>query len=320
MQTPLTTHLIIKNDEAWIEEALQSILPLDGQILVADIGSKDATPYICEKYGAAVIRLALKGDMSQVRNRMASSSKQPWNLYLEPWEKILAGAEEIQQVCLTTPTNKLFRMSIVQDEIITKENRLWHRTAKAEFLNPVNEMLAGDAHDIGSIIHRKKHTNRDEQNAKLLEDWKAASPLNTTVMYLEACNLLTRKNWKGFLSVANHYLFQEKKDLMPTTMIRYYVAMVLCSVFKDFDTATKQIVACLSVKPLMAEYWCLLGDIYYKKKRYEQARVFYENALDLGRKRQPDDWPMDVPKYRKYPQEMVRGCTEILDKSRDYLG
>lgn len=319
MRTPLTTHLVIKNDEKWIEDALESILPLDGYIFVADIGSNDNTPYICEKYGAAVTRLSLNGDMSQVRNYMISMDKQPWHFYIEPWERVLSGCEEIKKICTQPAAQKLFRMPVVQGDIITKENRLWHRDLGAKFVNPRNETIPGKGIEIGTIIHQKRG-NRAELTAKIMEKWKEREPLNTNILYMEACDMLVKKQWKPFLNKAEYYLFQEKEDVMPVTMTRYYMALVLCYVFSEFDAATQYILACIHTRPLMAEYWCLLGDIFYKKKVYEKAKTFYQNAIDLGKHRAVDEWPTEIAKYRKYPQEMIQSCRDIISQSRDYLG
>ncbi len=321
MRTPLTTHLIIKDDEAWIEEALKSVLPLEGYIFVADIGSKDSTPYICEKYGAAVTRLSLNHDFSQVRNLMVQRDKQPWHFYLEPWEKLLTGAEEIQKICTTgEKPSLLYRMPVVQGDILTKETRLWHRESKAKFVHPVNETILGTAQEISSVIYQKRNNSRDQIKLEIMEHWRERSPLNTNLLYMESCDLLIKKKWKQFLIKAEHYLFQEKSDLMPITMTRYYMAMVLCYVYSQFEPAKQYITACLHARPLMAEYWCLLGDIHYKKKDYERAKVFYENAIDLGAMRQADEWPIEIQKYRKYPQQMLQACKDVISKSRDYLG
>jgi tetratricopeptide (TPR) repeat protein len=320
MRTPLTTHLIIRNDEEWVEEALKSVLPLDGYIFVADIGSTDNSPYICESYGAVVKRLSLNHDLSQVRNLMMKTDKQPWQFYLEPWEKVLTGTDEIKKICTTRGNSQLYRMPVVQGDIITKETRLWHRESGAKFVHPINETILGESQEISAVILQKKVSNRREIHQEIMAKWRERSPLNTNLLYMEACDLLIRKQWKPFLTKAEHYLFQEKQDLMPITMTRYYMAMVLCYAFSQFETATKYIAACIHSRPLMAEYWCLLGDIHYKKKDYERAKVFYENAIDLGSQRPADEWPIEVQKYRKYPQQMIQSCKDVISKSREYLG
>lgn len=87
-------------------------------------------------------------------------------------------------------------------------------------------------------------------------------------------------------------------------MIRYYRALVNHHAGKGHD-ATKDIIGCIVANPLMAEFWCLLGDIYCRD-RPDKAAEFYENGMILGEKRPKFDlWPMEISKYKKYPQEMM---------------
>ncbi len=76
---------------------------------------------------------------------------------------------------------------------------------------------------------------------------------------------------------------------------------------------------CLAKKPTMAEFWCLLGDVYYDAKDYDKAKEFYENAVILGSRRLKDDgWPMEISKYKEYPQKMIEACKKIKTSSKLY--
>lgn len=68
---------------------------------------------------------------------------------------------------------------------------------------------------------------------------------------------------------------------------------------------------------MMAEYWCLLGDVYYQQSSYEKAKHFYENALVMGARRlRTDAWPMEISKYKAYPNKMMAACDRILAETR----
>jgi hypothetical protein len=67
----------------------------------------------------------------------------------------------------------------------------------------------------------------------------------------------------------------------------------------------------------MAEFWCLLGDIYRKLHKYEKAWIFYDNAIVLGGKRlKTDVWPMEIKKYKDYPVKMKESCQETMKNSQ----
>ena len=74
------------------------------------------------------------------------------------------------------------------------------------------------------------------------------------------------------------------------------------------------------MKPIMAEYWCVLGDVYYHLAGdYDRAKRFYRNAIILGQKRKEDDmWPVELSKYNTYPEKMIKSCEELL-KSNEFV-
>ena len=87
----------------------------------------------------------------------------------------------------------------------------------------------------------------------------------------------------------------------------------------NLNKAIFHITGCIAVKPLMAEYWCVLGDIHYRANQYKKALAFYENALILGSKRPGiDEWPVEISKYKDYPKKMIESCQSMLKGSKDY--
>jgi hypothetical protein len=58
-----------------------------------------------------------------------------------------------------------------------------------------------------------------------------------------------------------------------------------------------------------------LGDINFELKKYKKAFYFYENAIMLGKLRvNDDDLPIDIIKYKEYPEKMKINCKDLLDK------
>jgi glycosyltransferase involved in cell wall biosynthesis len=317
MSAPLTIYLIIKNNEATIEHTLESLLPLNANILVGDLGCKDETVSKCRQYGATIVRLSLNDDLSQARNHLLKSSDSKWNLHIEPWETILTGHEVIQQALLGPQI--AYKMSIIQGDVITKQIRLWHKNTGLKFKNPVFETLTNeDAKDLPAYIAVGPNNN-SSLYLELVEKWRDRCPLATEPIYYTACSHLNGKNWDTFLNWAGLYLHQEKSDAMSVYMTHYYCSMVNCYIKKDYQHAIQSLLPCLAKNPTMAEFWCLLGDAYYAIKDYDRAKTFYENAMILGSRRLKDDgWPLEISKYKEYPQKMIEGCEKIKQSLRFY--
>ena len=134
-------------------------------------------------------------------------------------------------------------------------------------------------------------------------------------IYYEAFAYLVNSQWDKFLAKGEQYLFADSKPSRANIMIKYYMAVVYCHVKRQAEKATRHTLECLAVKPLMAELWCLLGDIHYHLLAdYKKATVFYKNATGLGKQRQlTDGWPMEIAKYKNYPAKMIESCEELED-------
>ncbi len=312
----MAIHLIVKNNETTIRRTLESVLPLSGEILVVDIGSTDSTAAICRKYGARINRLSFNDDYSEIRNNLMVESRHDWNLSIEPWESILRG----QDILAGLVHPAAHRLSVIQGDVITKQVRIWHKSVGAKFVNPVYESIPEKATDLPAYLHSVGGRDPAE-NLDLVRKWRGRAPLATEPLYYEACTLLVQKKWKEFMNVATHYLFQERKAKMSLAMTGYYCAMVSCYMLKDYASAARYLIPCLAEKPTMAEFWCLLGDVYYAAKQYAKASAFYENGMILGGRRlKADEWPFEISKYKEYPMKMMAACAGINSSSRQYSG
>jgi hypothetical protein len=70
----------------------------------------------------------------------------------------------------------------------------------------------------------------------------------------------------------------------------------------------------------MAEFWCLLGDVYYALNDYEKAFQFFQNGLIIGKKRRMDcEWFMEISKYEEYPKKMMEACASIKKQTSLYV-
>lgn len=308
---PLTINIIIKNDEATIRRAIESVVPLDCHFFIANAGSRDGTASICKEYTPNVLRMN-QGDRGKLRNEMMELSKTNWQFYLEPWEALMCGHDNIREI---VDGDALFHYNcgVMQEDLLTRQIRLWRKDSKARFINPVHETIKGPAAYSDAVIYVLPHSEDEES----LEEWLKANPLAAEPIYYKACRLLSQGRHKEFLANAGEYLFREKGNTMSSIMTRYYCAIVQCYITKDMGEALKNIMTCIAEKPLMAEFWCLLGDIYFHSKEFDKARAFYENAPILGcRRLQDDPWPMHLPKYKEYPEEMISRCNDIIAQAK----
>lgn len=309
----ITIHILTKNNESTIKSTLESLLCLNGRIIVGDFGSEDGTINLCKKFGVEIV--SVKGlKRNEAREKLAKMSGGEWNLWIEPWEILFKNPFSFEKI--TTNTGYV---RVINGNNANWEIRLWKNYCN--FINPVFEIIdSSDASNSSMILISRGGPNIDNVFL-LLNEWKANEPLASQPYYYQACLLLTQQKYDDFLRVAEHYLFLEKTPSMSCVMTRYYYAFVQLTQKRAVRPTLQNLNICLCLKPLMAEFWCLSGDVYYHiLSQFELAKEFYENALILGSKRLNDDiWPMDVSKYKKYPTMMIDSCDKILTKKADFI-
>ena len=301
----VTVQILTKNNANTILQVLQSVKPLNARILIGDLGSTDNTISLLENNGFAVIRYDTN-DASFARNDLIKRSQTELQLYLNPWEVIAQGHEQLPKA------NSNCYVTVLNDTVATKEIRIFN---KGTFVNPVYEYLDAKAtQEIGLVIYAIHGPNFD-QNLKIIEEWINAKPLSKEPYYYQSLTLLAQRRYEEFLTVSEHYMFLDKSSSIASTMNRYYFALVQIIHKKRVQSALKNINLCICIQPLMAEFWCLQGDVYYHLLRdYLRAKDYYEMAIILGNRRLTNDrWPMDVSKYKDYPTKMIESCNYLLD-------
>jgi tetratricopeptide (TPR) repeat protein len=274
-------------------------------IIIVDVGSTDNTIKICKDYGCSVKEAIFEGDYSKVRN---SNIADGWNFYIQPWEILTSGHISLKNI---NSVNQTYRVRVLQSNMLTKEIRLWKNK---KFENPIYETISGKAEIMDDVFIYSKTPKEDPDRLKIIEKWKKAQ-LSEPVYY-EAMTYLAMGKYKEFKTTAQKYLFNPLEKDEHVAMLKYYLALVSLYVFKDASTAYTEIVPCIIAAPLMAEFWCLLGDILYRSNKYQEARTIYENALILGKHRLNDDYfPVDIGKYKDYPEKMMVNCEQMVKNS-----
>lgn len=308
----LTAQILTKDNEQTIQAAIESISPVVSQILVGDLGSTDQTKEICKSLG--VVWENCQGmNRARARNFLMDMHPSQFHMYLEPWEILTSGHNRLRKLKCNTMAN------IFANGSLSKEVRVWNT---GKFHNPIFERLDQDGLSSDLVIYSSGGVHFEDA-MRLLEEWRKEKPTSPQPYYYHACMLLSEGRYEEFIQMADHYLFIEKdRNSMSATMTRYYYAMVQLLYRKKARPALQNLNLCLCVNPLMAEFWCLTGDVHYHLlKEFEKAREFYENAIILGSRRLSDSpWPMEVAKYSEYPQKMIASCDKIIKASFTYAG
>lgn len=82
--------MIVKNEEDWIEGALESVRSIVDEIIIADTGCTDRTIEKARRFAPKVLDYKWIGDFSHARNFTLAEARQSWILVLDADERIAA--------------------------------------------------------------------------------------------------------------------------------------------------------------------------------------------------------------------------------------
>src|SRR5204863_5400745 len=83
----LSLCMIVKNEERFLRNCLESVKDIVDEMVIVDTGSTDSTLDIAREYGAKVIPHVWKDDFSEARNVSLDHATGDWALWLDADEE-----------------------------------------------------------------------------------------------------------------------------------------------------------------------------------------------------------------------------------------
>lgn len=303
----ITVQILVRNDEKTIERALNSVRGIGASVLVGDLGSTDGTLKRCRSMGAEIVRVDWRDDYSSVRNGL---SRKGMNFYLNPWEYLAEGGDLLSS-CVSDA-----EVYVIQNGMVSKELRIW--SDKSRFTNPVYETVENSESSIchGVVVLSDGGPDLREEKSAICKKWMKEKPTHPDPYYYMAISCLAERKYDEFYLHARQYLEMDKKAQASAIMLRYYMAHIEMHKGK-LKSALENLSSCICYLPEFSEFWCLMGDIFYKAQDYNKARCMYENAIMIGKRRSNNDhYPIEIEKYGKYPQKMIENIGLISRSSK----
>ena len=314
--TKLTTIILVHKNIKHLHDCLESLCNVDCDIVVGITSNNSEAFDISEKFTKNIYYLSFEYDFSKAKNELLGKVNSEFVMFMQPNEILIRGGEDIIELC---NESQAYRINLLHDNVITKPVRLWHKNKNLLFQNPVYEYVKADSL-FSHIFFQYRSIENFDDNLEIIQKWQEKMPLALEPLYYKSCFMLSKGLYDDYINTAKYYLFKETNKSMSYFLTKYYLGTVYCYVKKDYQNAIKCALECITQKPLMAEYWCLLGDIYYSLDNYDKAYHFYQNAKILGSRRLKDDeWPFHIDKYKDHPDKMMLNCQEIMTKSKQFI-
>ncbi|HEX2866166.1 MAG TPA: glycosyltransferase [Ignavibacteriales bacterium] len=151
----LTLSMIVKNEEKYLQECLDSVKGIADEIVVVDTGSTDRTIEIAEKAGAKVYHFSWINDFSAARNFALSKSNGEWILYLDADERLSEKSQaELKRIIRSKKKEACF---CIVNSIGTNSNksnkmryaRLFRNDRRIRFSGTIHEQIIYSLRDEG---------------------------------------------------------------------------------------------------------------------------------------------------------------------------
>lgn len=186
----LTLSMIVKNEEKYIKDCLESVKNIADEIVIVDTGSTDNTIKISESYGAKVYSFEWVNDFSAARNYALGKSTGDWILYVDADERLdVNSIDEIKRIT-ATPRDIGFYCTVNSfDTEESRDNsmryvRLFANSPAIKFTGKVHEQITPSLiknnytlinsrvliNHIGYNISKEEKQNKAKRNLALLHD------------------------------------------------------------------------------------------------------------------------------------------------------
>ena len=177
----LTLSMVVKNEEKYLRECLESVKEIADEIVLVDTGSTDGTIRIAEEYGAKIFNFPWGNDFSSARNFALGKSTGDWILSLDADERL--DYHSIIEVKKTIENNALLACycRVKFYDFDEKRNyslsypRLFTNSPEIKFTGKVYEeietsLIKNKYHLLNSkiLIHHPGYTSsKEEKNKKI---------------------------------------------------------------------------------------------------------------------------------------------------------
>jgi glycosyltransferase involved in cell wall biosynthesis len=297
----LTLSMIVKNEEKYLKDCLESVKNLVNEIVIVDTGSADNTVSIAKEYNAKVYNFEWCNDFSAARNYALSKSTGDWILYLDADERLEPGSIHELKKILNTVTKAGYFCTV---KSIDSENerdhsiryvRLFKNSPDIKFHGKVHEQITDSLIENGYQIQHSKivinHIGYDvskeekEKKAKrnlelLLEDYNQ-SKSSYSLFQLGQTYYILENNDKA-KEIFSELIKKDDLDNALKAEAYAYLAQIEHSKFNSTE-AEKLIDKAIELNPKQTYYYLFMSKVYLRQQNLYKAKIYAKKAMEANK-------------------------------------
>ena len=312
--------MIVKNEENVLARCLDSFKNLVHEIVIVDTGSTDSTKEIAARYTEKIYDFVWISDFAAARNYAFSKCSGDYIYSADADEMIDAENAEKFRILMEAmePEVEIVQMWYVnRHDYQTTENfekdlrpKLFKRQRNFVWIDPVHESVRLEPVVFDSEIEIQHwpeggHSARDF--GVFQKAIKGGRVLSAKLLHMYAMELFLSGQAQDFADAAPAFrnMIYEEQRSADERMDCYCVLARAARLAGDKDNFFKWTLKNISLEPC-AEICCELGQYYFDIGDYEEASVWYINAL------QETKPILQAAAGEKIPLEMLSHCYEKM--------
>ena len=335
----LSVCLIVKNEEQFLPQCLQSVREIAHQIVVVDTGSTDRTIEIAQQYGAEVHHFEWCDDFSAARNAALEHATGDWILVLDADEELPAASHEPLLRELRKPDVVAWRLPIIdagrEDEGRTYVPRLFRNAPGLFFAGRVHEHVFASVearrqewgldNRLGSatLVHHgytkelTRDRNKVERNLRLLERALEESPRDPNLLMSHGLELVRSGDLLSGLDqyVAAYRILSAQPPAQVPPELREMLLTQLCThlmAVKNFDEIVRILGSPLAkAGHLTASMHFAAGIALIQRGKFIDAVAHLSQCL--AKRHQPAFAPVNKEIHKAGPRHCLGICYAKLN-------
>jgi len=300
----LSLCMIVKNEQEFLPDCLESVKDIVDQMVIVDTGSVDNTVEIAKQYGAEVHHFEWCNDFSAARNESIKYATGDWILWIDADERLLP--ESIPEIKnLLKPENKpviykVYIRSLKKDGknySLSNAHRLFKNKSGIYFTGQIHEQISPSAaklkgeerdsniylYHIGYSLTGEKAEKKNQRNQKLLKEMVKKFPNNAYAHYTLAQHYgLIGKPEKAIIHYQIAYSLKQFDPEMTASLLNLISGNLLK--LNKFKEARRYTMKSISMKPFQAAGYYLLYKTSITENKDEDAIKWLQKLLSITQK------------------------------------
>ena len=298
--------MIVKNEEKFLPQCLNSVRDYVDEVIVCDTGSTDRTIEIARSYGATVIEDPWRNDFSWSRNKSIEAATKRWILFIDADEELTEDSRPSLLALKNVPAYiDAFYTRIVNrtddyrgsGDVSHHVIRIFPNSDRIRFFGPIHEYPALDGtatsvDAVGSSITLIHHgyvnsvveeRNKGQRNLEILLAATQKDSENAYHWYNLGTTAYLNKDYE--LALSSLLKMYELVGDTPRAFMPNGLALLgdlYCDHFKDPVKGEEMARQSLRRSAHYANAHMMLGKTLIAQARYEEARKAFAEAIDDG--------------------------------------